>query len=102
MNGQPVSDASFVTAFWEVHDALVGAHSSLAVGDQCRELEALPGYFRLVLLVGLWLFAKEGVDVAIMEVTAHASTQAPLDQPHPVGPSTRRLLSLVPTPHKPP
>ncbi len=31
-------------------------------------MAAVPGYFKLVTLVGLWLFAKAAVDVAIMEV----------------------------------
>lgn len=95
--GMPVRNAAFVEAFWEVWDALhvaytvaeaaaaaeaasavkasagaeTGAETGGSPGDAAGDvLDAVPGFFRMVTLVGLWLFAKHGVDVAIMEVRA--------------------------------
>ena len=69
---QPVRDAVFIECFWEVWDALhaAAAAESAATGSksEMQAVDTIPGYFRLVTIVAFWIFAKECVDVAIIEV----------------------------------
>jgi folylpolyglutamate synthase/dihydropteroate synthase len=63
--GKPCDDEVFITSFWEVWDALhAGYESEINDTNQHEVPEAVPGYFRLLTLVSMWLFAKQHVKVS--------------------------------------
>ncbi|MCR5293632.1 MAG: bifunctional folylpolyglutamate synthase/dihydrofolate synthase [Lachnospiraceae bacterium] len=54
IDGEIVSEESFLTAFYEVRERLAG-------------LEEHPSYFEFLYLMGTWLFRKAGVKIAVVE-----------------------------------
>lgn len=64
INGAPISKDKFTRYFWEIWNKLNDTQH-LAEG---KPFSPMPAYFRLMYLVGLHIFEREGVDVAILEV----------------------------------
>jgi folylpolyglutamate synthase len=68
INGRPVGKAVFTQAYWEVRRRLV---AGAATSDYDPTLPVLPGYFRMLTLIGLFCFghhAQPRIDVMILEV----------------------------------
>jgi folylpolyglutamate synthase len=59
INGVAISESQFTNYFWEVYDALIKKKS--------HELD-LPSYFKFLQIMAFYIFVKEKVDVAIIEV----------------------------------
>jgi len=58
INGEPIGKALFAHYFWKVYDKIVTANP----------LQERPNYFQFLTVLAYYIFWKEGVDVAIMEV----------------------------------
>ncbi|KAF0293643.1 Folylpolyglutamate synthase, mitochondrial [Amphibalanus amphitrite] len=59
VGGQPISEQEFASYFWEVFDRL---EQALDDGEQ------MPMYFMFLTLMSLYVFVREQVDVAVIEV----------------------------------
>lgn len=59
LNGAPISDEKFCEYFWQVWRLLE---------DSCTETQGMPAYFRFLTLMGFYVFVKEEVDAAVIEV----------------------------------
>mmetsp|Transcript_19438 Transcript_19438/g.36754 ORF Transcript_19438/g.36754 Transcript_19438/m.36754 type:complete len:551 (-) Transcript_19438:42-1694(-) len=69
INGRPVSRHVFAQAYWEVRTRL--EEGSKTKSDYDSTLPVLPGYFRMLTLLGLFIFghhAEPAIDVIILEV----------------------------------
>jgi folylpolyglutamate synthase len=65
VNGKPISQAVFGEAYWEVRRRLEAFNAS-----DDEELPILPGYFRMLMLMALYVFGgyEPRIDVVILEV----------------------------------
>ena len=65
VNGKPISQAVFGEAYWEVRRRLEAFNAS-----DVEELPILPGYFRMLMLMALYVFGnyEPRIDVVILEV----------------------------------
>lgn len=59
LDGAPISDEKFCLYFWQVWNKLE---------ETCTPERGMPAYFRFLTLLGYYVFIKEGVDVAVVEV----------------------------------
>ncbi|XP_037083253.1 folylpolyglutamate synthase, mitochondrial-like [Pollicipes pollicipes] len=59
IDGRPISEEAFASYFWEVYDRLEQAKD---------DDEPMPMYFMFLTLMSLYVFLREQVDVAIVEV----------------------------------
>ena len=77
LDGKPVSDKDFAAAYFAVRDILLnydGCNEEVCQEEIVRSLPSLPGYFRMLTLVALYIFTHfqfddgNKVDVVILEV----------------------------------
>lgn len=102
LNGQPLSNEQWTKHFWAVWDQLQATappppisppasptHTNATsddniINDVNAEPEAIPGYFRLLTLLCLWVALEEKADVLILEVGVGGRFDATNVIPHPV------------------
>lgn len=68
INGLPVNRHVFAKAYWDIRKRL---EQGSKISDYDNELPILPGYFRMLTLLGLYIFGRHvepSVDVIILEV----------------------------------
>ncbi|QDZ20863.1 folylpolyglutamate synthase [Chloropicon primus] len=59
LDGKSISDEKFCEYFWQVWNRLE---------ETCTPEQGMPAYFRFITLMGYYVFIKEEVDVAVVEV----------------------------------
>lgn len=78
VDGRPLTDAQWTKHFWAVWDRLHQAHHAET------EPETVPGYFRFLTLLGVWVALQEKADVLVLEVGVGGRFDATNVVPRPV------------------
>ena len=90
INGSLLSKAKFAQYFWEVHDVVLA--------DGAADVH----YFHLVTILAFYIFAREAVDVAVVEVGLGGRLDATNVLPNPVVCGAPRRSAAAPRPHPKP
>ncbi|GFO32403.1 folylpolyglutamate synthase [Plakobranchus ocellatus] len=64
INGKPISKDMFARYFWEVY----GKFKQTATQDTLNKVGGIPAYYNFTVIMSLYIFLKEKVDIAIYEV----------------------------------
>lgn len=70
LNGVPLSESAFARYFWHVHAVLRSACDDVDGLSRCdvERLDSMPMYFMFMTVLGYYVFVRECVDVAVVEV----------------------------------